>query len=98
MGKAVNLPVGKQHAERQLGPGRSTAMQEHTPDQASGSTVTLETLEAFARSKVQEFIQALLEEEVTALLGRARSQRREEVDAPNGYRNGYGKPRRLSTS
>jgi putative transposase len=73
-------------------------MQEHTPDAVSASTVTWETLEAFARTKVQEFIQALLEEEVTALLGRARSQRREGVDEPKGYRNGYGKPRRLSTS
>jgi transposase-like protein len=53
-------------------------------------------LEAYARIHVQSFIQTLLEEEVTALLGRAKSQRRESVDAPVGYRNGHGKPRRLS--
>lgn len=57
---------------------------------------TWESLEAFARSKIQQFIQSLLEEEVSALLGRARSERRAAVDAPAGYRNGYGKERRLS--
>jgi putative transposase len=63
---------------------------------AAASTVTWETLELFARVHVQSFIQAVLEEEITALLGRAKSQRRDGVDAPAGYRNGYGKPRRLS--
>jgi putative transposase len=38
----------------------------------------------------------VLEEEITALLGRAKSQRRDAVDAPAGYHDGYGKPRRLS--
>lgn len=54
-----------------------------------------ETLEAFARSQVQVLIQRLLEEEVTELLGREKSERRapEEVAA---YRNGYGKTRRLA--
>jgi transposase-like protein len=33
---------------------------------------------------------------VTELLGRRRSQRRPAVDAAPGYRNGYGKPRRLA--
>ena len=32
------------------------------------------------------------------MLGRRRYTRREGVDAPAGYRNGYGKPRRLSLS
>jgi len=48
------------------------------------------------RDHVQQFIQALLEEEVTGLLGRTKSARREAVDVPSGYRNGYGKPRRLT--
>ena len=61
----------------------------------------------FARSKVQEFLQNILEEEVTELLGRSRSERRalpEVADGQmpshraQGYRNGYGKPRRLSTA
>src|SRR3954467_5196869 len=57
---------------------------------------TWERLEEFAREHVQRFIQALLEEEVTELLGRTKSVRREAVDASSGYRNGYGKPRRLT--
>jgi len=57
---------------------------------------TWEHLEDFVREHVQQFIQALLEEEVTELLGRTKSARREAVDAAPGYRNGYGKPRRLT--
>ena len=56
---------------------------------------TWEHLEDFVREHVQQFIQALLEEEVTELLGRTKSARREAVDVAPGYRNGYGKPRRL---
>ena len=65
-----------------------------TPEPKANST--WERLEDFVREHVQHFIQALLEEEVTELLGRTKSARREEVDAPPGYRNGYGKPRRLT--
>ena len=43
-------------------------------------------------------IQATLEEELTELPGRGKSERRAAVDAPPGYRNGYGKPRRLAMS
>ncbi len=71
-------------------------MEKDTQRAATLSTPTWETLEAFARAKIQAFVQALLEEEVTALLGRAKSVRRAAVDAPAGYRNGLGKPRRLA--
>src|SRR5919205_561729 len=65
--------------------------------QAEGqSSHTWERLEEFVREHVQRFIQDLLEEEVTALLERPKSARRAAVDAPGGYRNGHGKPRRLS--
>ena len=57
---------------------------------------TWERLEEFAREHVQRFIQTLLEEEVSELLRRAKSARRAAVDAAPGYRNGHGKPRRLS--
>src|SRR5918996_1229775 len=57
---------------------------------------TWEHLEDFVCEHVQRFIQALLEEEVAELLGRAKSARRDAVDAAPGYRNGYGKPRRLT--
>jgi transposase-like protein len=60
------------------------------------SSCTWEGLEEFVREHVQRFIQGVLEEEVTALLERPKSARRPAVDAPRGYRNGYGKPRRLS--
>ena len=57
---------------------------------------TWEHLEDFVREHVQQFIQALLEEEVTELLGHTKSARRETVDAVPGYRNSYGKPRQLT--
>ena len=47
---------------------------------------------------IQELIQELLEEEVTEFLGRAQSARRFESDSGAGYRNGYGRPRRLTLS
>ena len=52
-------------------------------------------LEDWVRGQVQELIQELLEEEVTEFLGRAKSARRSESDNETGYRNGYGRPRRL---
>lgn len=57
-----------------------------TPEPKASST--WEHLEDFVREHVQQFIQALLEEEVTELLGRTKSVRREAVDATPGYRNG----------
>ena len=50
-----------------------------------------ETLEGMVREKAQEFIQQIMEEEVTELLGREKSERRSTVDSAEGYRNGYGK-------
>ena len=58
--------------------------------------VTWESLESYVRGKVQQLIQEVLEAEVTQLLGRGKCQRRAAVDAEPGYRNGYGKPRRLT--
>jgi hypothetical protein len=46
--------------------------------------------------QIQSWIQDLLEEQVVELLGRRGSQRQAVMDAPEGYRNGYGKVRRLS--
>ena len=51
-------------------------------------------LEGMVREKAQEFIQQIMEEEVTELLGREKSECRSTVDSAEGYRNGYGKPRR----
>jgi len=63
---------------------------------ATPSTPVWESLEAFARTHVQAFIQRLLEEEVEELLGRSKSERRAPGSGKPVYRNGYGKPRRLS--
>lgn len=70
-------------------------MKEKNTAAESASTVCYEMIEARARSRIQEWLQDLLEAEVTEFLGRAKSQRREE-DAVAGYRNGYGKPRRMA--
>jgi transposase-like protein len=71
-------------------------MEQKSIQREAGSSCTWEGLEEFVREQVQRFIQGLLEEEVTALLERPKSARRTAVEMPVGYRNGYGKPRRLS--
>jgi putative transposase len=63
---------------------------------AASKKVVWDNLESFARGEVQRFIQALLEEEMTELLGRARNERRAEPESRPAYRNGHGKPRRVS--
>ena len=63
---------------------------------AAASRPQWDTLEAFARTHVRDFIQQLLEDEVTELLGREKPARRAAVDAPVGARNGHGQPRRLA--
>jgi hypothetical protein len=73
-----------------------TAMDQETTTQSSSSSQMWERAEEFVREQVQGFTQALLEEEVSALLGRPKSARRAPVDGPQGMRNGYGPPRRLS--
>jgi len=71
-------------------------MKEHTRKCASASKIVFEDLEAFIRGRVESWIQDLLEEELREYLGREKHGRRKGVDAPKDYRNGYGKPRRLS--
>ena len=66
-----------------------------TPRNKSSSEVW-SYLEELVRMKAREFIQALLEDEVTELLGRSKSERRQALDSPPAYRNGYGKRRRLT--
>lgn len=73
-------------------------MRKHSTPGESVSTPTWETLEEWAREQIQGRLQAVLEAEVSELLGRVKSARRAPVDAPAGYRNGYGKPRRLALS
>lgn len=73
-------------------------MDKVTTESRETSSIVWENLEGWVRGKVQEFVQAILEEEVTELVGRGKSERRQVMDAPAGYRNGYGKERRLTLS
>ncbi len=73
-------------------------MKKKSTESGEESRAEWETLEAFARQGMQRLLQRVLEEEVDELLGRGRYVRRAAVDAPGGYRNGFGQPRRLSLS
>jgi transposase-like protein len=65
-----------------------TAMHQRSTHQEQLSIPTWETLHTWLRERMQELVQWALEAEVTELLGRARYQRRGEVDGVPGYRNG----------
>jgi transposase-like protein len=71
-------------------------MGKQTTNGSQPSIIVWENLEEWVRRKVQEFIQSLLEEEITELLGRQKSERRQAVDSLPVYRNGYGKLRHLT--
>jgi hypothetical protein len=71
-------------------------MAQQTTSQPSASSPIWERLEALVREQSQRFIQALFEEEGTALWGRPTSARRAAVQASKGLRHGYGKPRRCT--
>lgn len=72
-------------------------MKEQSTSTESASRVCYETMEAHARGRIQSWLQDLLEAEVTQFLGRGKSQRQaERAPARLGYRNGYGKPRRVA--
>ena len=64
----------------------------------SESRPAFEELDEWLRLRMQSLIQATLEEEVTEFLGRARSVRRAVAGEETGYRNGYGRPRNLTTT
>ncbi len=71
---------------------------EFTQHRSGKTRIVFEELELWVRNRIEQWVQELLEEEVTSLLGRSKSERRSGVDMPKGYRNGYGKPRKLSLS
>ena len=76
-------------------PGKEiTAMRKTTPAAGDPSTVVWEDMEKMAREHVRAYIQDLPEEELTEFLGRGRYERRD--GDRSGYRNGHGKPRRLT--
>ena len=61
---------------------------------SKSESLTWETLEEFIRLQVQSTVQEALEAEVSEHLGRGRYERRNE--SKRGYRNGHGKPRKVS--
>jgi len=71
-------------------------MQEKSIEGQFGSRTIWQGLESLVRERIQQFIQALLEEEVTELVGRSKSQRRAPMAEVRLYRNGHGKPRQLA--
>jgi len=71
-------------------------MGKQTTGKPESSSEVWDYLEELVRVKVREFIQALLEDEITELLGRGKSVRRGGLDVSQAYRNGYGKWRRLT--
>lgn len=71
-------------------------MAERIEDGPAASSVVWESLEEDFRRRIQQYLQQLLEEELELFLGRRRYARR-TPDQPAGYRNGYGRPRSLST-
>ena len=73
-------------------------MRKESTGSRSESRPEWEQLEDWVRSQVQRLIQELLEEEVTEFLGRAKSALRSDSDSDAGYRNGYGRARRLTLS
>lgn len=73
-------------------------MREKNTESQSESRVCYESLEGWARGKMQDWLQDILEQEVTELLGRQKSERRADqgrIDFPQGNRNGHGKARKL---
>lgn len=84
-GRKETPPVGKESRREAR---RSRFEREKRPEWSA--------LEESARLRIQDWLQDLLEEEITDLLGREKSERRPPIDGAAGYRNGYGKPRRVS--
>lgn len=73
-------------------------MREEHREKGESKGIFYEGLEAFAREKIRQHLQDLLEQEVTEWLGRAKSERKRNPLEQSGYRNGYGKRRRLTLS
>ena len=73
-------------------------MSKRTTESIEKSSPEWDELEDWLRGSMQNLIQQVLEEEVTEFFGRAKSARRSEADSDSGYRNGHGRPRKLTLS
>ena len=79
-------------------PRKDTTMDKDSTMIPIKQPVSFETLEAGIRIQIQGWLQSILEEEVSEFLGRRKSGRKKGIDASPGYRNGHGKPRKLTLS
>ena len=68
-------------------------MKQKNTSRVNSSTIAYDGLEGWARSKMQVWLQELLEDEVTQFPGRKKSERNPDR---RGYRNGHGKSRRFA--
>ena len=73
-------------------------MREKHREKKESKGICYRELEEFARAKIREHLQDLLEQEVTEWLGREKSERKGNPSEQTGYRNGYGKARRFTLS
>jgi hypothetical protein len=71
-------------------------MGKQTTTGSQASRIVWDGLKEWVRRKAQEFIQSVLEEKITEVLGRQKSERRRAVDGSLAYRNGYSKERKLT--
>ena len=69
-----------------------------TEKKLRSSRVVWTHLESMVRDNVRDFIQRILDEEANDFLGREWYERKSAEDPQPGYRNGYGKPRKLTLS
>jgi putative transposase len=73
-------------------------MREEHSEENESKEIYYAELERYARGKIREYLQDLLEQEVSEWLGREKSERKGNALEQPGYRNGYGKPRRFTMS
>ncbi len=73
-------------------------MKDDHRERVESKGIFYDELEEYARGKIREHLQELLEQEVSEWLGREKSQRKANPLEERGYRNGYGKARRFTLS
>lgn len=73
-------------------------MKEEHIGRVESKEIFYEALEGFAREKIREHLQDLLEQEMTEWVGRKKSERKVNPIEQVGYRNGHGKRRRFTMS
>lgn len=71
-------------------------MKKENREENQPSRVVFDGLEEMVRQKIQVWLQDLLDEELSEFLGREKNERVAGVDVPKVYRNGHGKPRKLT--